>query len=98
MEDLKSKELFKVMWLPNQEESLFKMKDEVSLTIESQLYLQLLQYIDVSKWQNEYAQKYNNWLNDDDTSIWQIENEINMWMIDSLRKINKILRHEKIFY
>ena len=98
MADLKNKELIKVMWLPNQEELLFNMKDEIPLTIESKLHLKLLQYIDVSKWQNEYAQKYNNWLNDDDTSIWQIENEINMRMIDSLRKINKILRHEKIFY
>ncbi|PVD49298.1 hypothetical protein DC498_25740 [Terrimonas sp.] len=98
MEDLKNKELIKVMWLPNQAEVLFKMKDETSLPIKSALYPHILQYIDIVKWRKEYAQKYNDWLNKDDDSIYQIENGINMRMIDSLIEVNKALRHEKIFY
>ncbi|MBN8786802.1 MAG: hypothetical protein J0I84_06920 [Terrimonas sp.] len=98
MEDLKNKELIKVMWLPKQAEILFKMKDETSLPIKSALYSYILEYIDIVKWRKEYTQKYNDWLNKDDDSIYQIENGINMQMIDDLIKVNKRLRYEKIFY
>lgn len=98
MEELKNKECIKVMWLPNQKEFLFTMKFETVLPIESFLYLYISQYINMEKWQNEYGYKYNDWLNNDDNSIFDIKNPVNLGMVKSLIELNMVLKFEKLFY
>lgn len=98
MVDLRNKDLIKIMWLPDQKEFLFQMRNETPLPIEASLYSLVAQYIDIAKWQEKYRKKYDDWLNKDDDSIYDINNEINMTIIFGLKRINKVMKNEMIFY
>ena len=47
MEDLKNKDLIKLMWLPGEEDILFQMRNEMPLPHEKKLYSYILNYIDI---------------------------------------------------
>lgn len=98
MVDLKNKELVKIMWLPGEEKILFHIKKEQPLSFESKLYNHIFNFIDIEKWKDLYSKAYNNWLNKDDSSIYDINNDVNLMMITSLAKANEALKNEIIFY
>lgn len=98
MVDLKNKTLLKIMWLPNENEILFNIQNETFLPLTSDFYSKLFDYIDIDKWKILYSKKYHDWLNKDDISIYDINNEINLKMIDALMQLNKSLTDVMIFY
>lgn len=98
MGDLKNKDLIKIMWLPGENDILFSMKNEKSLSSNSKLYEQLNNCIDIGSWKKMYAEKYDNWLNTDDHSIYNIKDAVNAMMINALLKFNEMAGNEVIFY
>ena len=98
MVDLKNKELIKVMWLPEEEEILFHLKSEKALPITSKWYNHVLRYIDLNNWKELYRKAYDNWLNNGDSFIYDINNEVNLIMINALIAANETLKNEMIFY
>ncbi len=98
MEDLINKELLKIMWLPNENEIFFHMRNEKAVFWNSEIYKSLSEYIDVENWKHLYSKSYQRWLDDDDDSIYDIQSEINKSMIDSLIKLNKTLVSGVVFY
>lgn len=98
MVDLENKELLKIMWLPAEREVLFNIQNEIQIPITSKFYDVFSDYIDIEKWRILYGEKYHNWLNEDDSSIYDINNEINLKMIDALVKINKRSSDAIFFY
>jgi hypothetical protein len=98
MVDLKNKELIKVMWLPEEKEVLFNIKNETVIPIKSKLNSQVFSFFDIDKWKRLYAEAYDRWLNKDDSSIYEVNNPVNQSMIDTLIKVNESLEREMIFY
>lgn len=98
MVDLKNKVLLKVMWLPKEDEVLFNIKNETFLPIQSKLYNEVFNNFDITKWKKLYGQAYDKWLNEDDSSIYDINSQVNQSMINTLVKVNELLGGEMIFY
>jgi hypothetical protein len=98
MVDLKNKELIKIMWLPGEDRVLFDIKREVPINTSSELYNYLLSFVDIDKWKTLYTQKYNDWLNSDDNTIYDINNEINLVIINALIEANRTIENKLIFY
>jgi hypothetical protein len=98
MEDLKNKKLYKIMWLPEENHIFLDIKNEKFISINSKMYKYLSNYVDWKSWINVYKKKYENWLNSDDNSIYNISDEVNTKIINALLEMNKHLIHEKIFY
>lgn len=80
MADLKkiNKEVFKIMWLPKEDEIIFHAKDESPLSLDSDLYRQFIKYFDIDKWKCKYAAAYKEWLNNHSNTVYDINDEINM--------------------
>jgi hypothetical protein len=97
MADLKNKELFKVMWA-YETEILWYAKTENALDLNCSLYKELENYIDIEGWKASYKEKYNNWLEDNDNSIYNIKDNLNMVMVSALININKGLKNEIVLY
>ncbi|PSL44866.1 hypothetical protein CLV51_105239 [Chitinophaga niastensis] len=100
MIDLKkqSKELLKILWLPGEDEIIFNTKSERPLPLSSDLYRQLIQYLDIDKWKRLYAEAYKDWLNDDSKSVYKINDKINLSIIEALVKFNKSLDSQSVYY
>ncbi len=86
------------MWLPGEEKILFDAKTDSEIGLDSNLYVLLTKYIKIETWKNSYQEKYYNWLNKDDNSIYNINDDININMVNALTKVNEILKDEMIFY
>ncbi|WP_212002739.1 hypothetical protein [Chitinophaga sp. HK235] len=100
MADLKkqNKEIFKIVWLPGEHEIIFNAKTESPLSLKSPLYELLNQYLDIDKWKIQYNQLYLDWLDGNSESIYNINDQINLSIIDALIKLNKILDQQAIYY
>jgi hypothetical protein len=98
MEDLKNKEIFKVMWLPKESRILLNVKNEEFVTLNSSIYERLSIYIDIPRWIILYEKKYSDWLNNDENSIYNINDNLNKKMVDALRQLNESYIDKRIFY
>ncbi|RFS25040.1 hypothetical protein DVR12_07595 [Chitinophaga silvatica] len=93
-----SKDVFKIMWLPGEDEIIFHANNESPLPLNTELYKQLNKYFDIENWKNKYAEAYKEWLNDISNVIYDIRNDINMSIIDALTALNKELEFQVIYY
>lgn len=98
MVDFQNKELIKVMWLPGEREILFEVTTETSIPIDNEVYKILANFIDLNKWTNDYAMKYDAWLKNDNSTIYNINSFINSKMIEALESANKTLSNIILFY
>lgn len=98
MEDLKNKDLSKVMWLPEEDHILLDIRNEKFISINSKLYYHLSSYINIDNWRDLYKKKYSDWLNNDDHSIYNIHDEVNSIIINALLSLNKDLKSRMVFY
>jgi len=98
MVGLKNKEFIKLMWLPGEKEILLHMKDEKPVPISHQLYRRVSVHIDIEEWKNIYKLAYDNWLNKDDSSIYNINHDINFRMIMALQRTNETAADVVVFY
>ena len=97
MDVSRNNDLIKIMWLPGQQEILFRMKTEESLPLASKHHNQISALIDIDKWRYLYGQAYDNWLNKDDNRIYDINFDVNQNMIAALTKANEAL-HQRIYF
>jgi hypothetical protein len=98
MDVSRKNDLTKIMWLPDQQEILFQMKTEESLSLASKHYKEMYAFIDLDNWRNSYGQAYGNWLNKDDHRIYDINDDVNLIMISALAKANEALNQRIFFY
>jgi len=98
MEDLRNKELYKLMWLPVKSEILWRMKDEtLALPHARQLILSCInQYFDINDWYENYSKSYHDWLNNDNPTIFDLKNKLNWEVVLSLKRVNKLLARQDI--
>ena len=97
MVDIENKELLKIMWFPIEEEVLFNIKNETFLPIASKLYNEVFGNFDITKWKELYGQAYDEWLNEDDSSIYDINSQVNQSMIKTLMNELMRMRHLTTF-
>jgi hypothetical protein len=64
-----NKEIFKIMWLPGEDEIIFRAKDESPLSLNTDLYRQLIKYFDIDKWKSKYNIAYKEWLNNNSNVV-----------------------------
>ena len=98
MDVSRNNDLTKIMWLPDQQEILFRMKTEEALPLVSERYKQIDAFIDLDDWRRLYAQAYDTWLNKDDNRIYDINWDVNRIVIAALTKANKALNQRIFFY
>jgi len=102
MDVLKNKTLYKVMWLPEIDQIIWRMDKEApaSADVQTLIINNLAKYIDLQQWHSSYSQLYNRWLQDESTEIYNITSEINSRMVAAVKKANESLVKEEmlIFY
>jgi len=86
------------MWLSNETEIIFNMKDEAPLSLKENPYYVLNKFISLKEWVKQYTLEYRKWLNDEQNSICDIRNRLNSEMIDAIKKANDLLNDDAIFY
>jgi len=96
--DFNNKELIKLMWLPDVKEVLLFIKDETFVPGDAELYNQVSTYLDIDQWKIRYSALYDKWLNDDDASVYDVDNEVNQTIINALIKVNSALKDKLILY
>lgn len=99
MEDLKNKSIrYKVMFVPNEESIIWDVFSETPLPVKTISYNLLNSFINIEEWKKIFGIKFYKWLNDDDLSIFDINNAINVEMINALKEVNNHLSDEYIFF
>lgn len=98
MDVSRNNDLTKIMWLPDQQEILFRMKTEESLPLTSECYKQIYAFIDLDDWRHLYGRAYDTWLNKDDDRIYDINWNVNRIVIAALAKANEALNQRIFFY
>jgi len=96
MNDFKNHKFYELMWLPKTKNCIWEAKTKKALaqnqTVEGvNLYALLKQEIDWAKWRKNYARLYKNWLENDQTAIFDLENPVVRQMFSAIQGINKIL-------
>ena len=95
--NLANKRLLKVMWIPDTR-IIYDMRNENQLELSSDVYNKLNKYINLENWMSEYSREYHNWLNDKSDTIYDINFSVNKNMIEAIKKTNKILVDEVLYY
>lgn len=98
MEDLRNKKLYKLLWLPEQQDIIRDMRTEhIAFNSEKVMILEHLnKFINVSAWHKKYSVLYQEWLNNDLDVIYDIKNEINVEIIQAIKATNDELRKKNI--
>jgi len=96
MEDFKNHKFYFVMWLPAEKNSIWGAKTKTQLVqnelVEGiDLYVLLNQQIDLETWRKAYGVLYQNWLENDDLAIFDLQNPIIQNLLNALQIINKNL-------
>ena len=89
---------FKVMVTGNNEGIIWDTAKEIELESDHIAFQYLSREIDISEWKNLYLDLFKKWLVDDDDSIYEITNSINMKMIDALVIINSETSDFRLYY
>jgi hypothetical protein len=98
MIDTANKLMYKVMWVPGHEGIIWDIHNEEQVPVDDTLYSTLKKYIDIEKWEETYKSEYHSWLEADNNSIHDINNEVNLLMIEAIGKANNSLVDKLIFY
>ena len=77
---------------------IWDMLTETSLTDVHPSYYMLDKEIDLQLWKYAYRNLYQEWLNDDGESIYDIGHPVNLNLINSLININKLTLEYKLYY
>lgn len=94
----KNKEIFKIVWLPHEDEIIFSAKDETPVSLHSDLYSKLAAYIDIDEWKYLYGRAYRNWLDDISDAVCNVHDQVNMSMIAALIQLNETLPDRCLCY
>ena len=99
MADLKNNRIgYKVMFVPNEDTVLWEVFAENPLQLGCKNYCILNSYIDIEDWKEKYRIKFNEWLNEDDLDIFDINHSVNLEMINALIQVNRHLSGDFIYY
>ncbi len=94
----KNNEIFKIVWLPQQDEIIFNAKYETPVSLHSDLYSKLATYIDIGEWKYLYEKAYRNWLDDISDAVYNIHDQVNRSMIVALIQLNETLPGRRLCY
>jgi hypothetical protein len=98
IEDLKGKQLLKIMWVPGAESLLWNMKDESQLSSQSAIYKLVEGNSEIVSWASRFDQLYEQWLEGDNDVIYDVKHEVNREILSILRTLNTSLSELAIFY
>ena len=99
MADLKNKDFYCVMWLPDNAEIIWEMKNKTQMSSDFYLYHALNEYIDLEKWIKKYTELYKDWLEADVQEIYNLQNPSIQKMLYAIQKVNTNLpQNTKLFY
>ncbi|NIG53543.1 hypothetical protein [Chitinophaga sp. Cy-1792] len=93
-----NKQIYTLMWLPAEDEIIFRAKDESPVAANDSLYSHLKKHIHLHQWKVRYTAAYRQWLDNDNNAIYDISNEINKSMIAALIKLNEDLETKAVFF
>jgi len=91
-------EYIKVMVAGETDGILWDASTEHNIQKDHPAYVLLNEQLDLLKWVEDYRGLFRDWLYNDDESIYEINNPINMIMIDSLLVVNNLVKDYNIFY
>ena len=94
MGDLKNK-IYKIMWA-NQEEIIWDVFTEKPVLLDNKIYDVLNKFVDIKKWKVDYSKAYFEWINEDNSNIYDIYFELNTRIIEVLPTLNDYLKGSNI--
>lgn len=82
----------------NNESIIWNMLEERKMGYDHLIFNSLSEEIDVQEWKNLYLNLYKSWLIDNDSTIYDIDNPMNMNMINAIINVNKKIADFKLYY
>jgi hypothetical protein len=91
-------DLLKVMVTNDQDDVIWDAMAETNIQTAHRSYFELNKEIDLQIWKQDYRKLYLEWLHHDNESIYDVHHPINLNVINSLIKVNKIVTEYKLYY
>jgi hypothetical protein len=71
---------------------------ETAVPVNHSVYYNLKKYINLTDWETKYDKLYHQWLYNDDETIYNINVDINKFMIDAIFELNKEKKDYVLYY
>jgi hypothetical protein len=89
---------FKIMFSVENSDIIFDALNEFSLDQIAPHYRELKKHINYSEWYDDYCKLFRQYLNGKSTLIFDLHSEINVRMIEAIKKLNKDLEKERVMF